>query len=245
MAAKKTSTTTAAPAPAPAEAAAPATEGGKKKRQKPSITPPGIAAYPKLLGDPDTKFKPEGVFSVKLKFKSRNEPGVDAMLTKFENTIEAAKKAAAADADYMKALKKKGKKLTECDRSFFIDEDTGEVTVNFKMIASGKSKKDGKPWDRRPAVFDIRNEPVPQETKLGSGSTLKIAYTFEPFYTALGYGCSIRLEAAQVIKLVEWGQGNAESYGFANEDAGEEGDEEGTGEGGEDADAGTGDEGDF
>lgn len=240
MATAKKSTSTPAPV---ADETPVATEGGKKKRQKPSITPPGIAAYPKLLGDPDTKFKAEGVFSVKLKFKNRDVPGVDAMLTKFENTIEQAKKLAAADADYMKGLKKKGKKLTECDRSFFIDEDTGEVTVNFKMTASGKSKKDGKAWDRRPAVFDVRNEPVPQDTKLGSGSTLKIAYTFEPFYTALGYGCSLRLEAAQVIKLVEWGQGNAESYGFANEDAGEEGDEEGAED--TDADEGTGDEKDF
>ena len=202
----------------------------KKKRQKPSTTPPFIAAYPKVLGEPDTKFKPEGVWSVKAKFASRNEPGVDAMLQKFEATIEAAKELAKADKDYLAGLKKKGKKLAECDRSFFIDEDTGEVTVNFKMTASGKSKKTGKEWTRRPGVFDVRGAVVPQDTKLGSGSTLKASYTFEPFYTALGYGCSIRLEAIQIIKLVEWGSGNAESYGFANEDAGEDGDEEGSDE---------------
>ncbi len=211
----------------------------KKKRQKPSTSPAGIAVYPRLLGDPDTKFKAEGVWSVKVTFANREVPGVDAMLTKFEETIEEARKAAAADADHMKALKKKGKKLAPADRSFTIDEDTGEVTVNFKMTASGKSKKTGKDWTRKPAVFDKNNQPLPEETKLGSGSLIKVAYTYEPFYTALGYGCSIRLEAVQVLKIVEWGGGNAESYGFeASDDSDEDGDSEGAEEGAEEGEEG-------
>lgn len=53
-----------------------------------------------------------------------------------------------------------------------------------------------------------------------------MAYTLEAFSTALGIGCSCRLEAVQIIKLVSGGQKDAAGYGFGAEDSGFVGQEE-------------------
>lgn len=193
-----------------------------KKKAPIFTTPVGRAHYPRILGEPDTKFKPEGVWSVKAEFQL-SDPAVSKMLDRFEQVISEAKNNAKADQDYMLSLKKRKKALAEADRSFVVDEDAGTVTVNFKMTASGKSKKTGKAWERRPAVFGADNTPIDPQAKVGSGSEVRVAYTCEPFYTAVGYGCSIRLEAVQVVKLVEWGM-DAGAFGFeaamdADEDA--------------------------
>ena len=176
-------------------------------------TPRGTAQYPRILGEPDTKFNPAGVWSIKVVF-DLSDVKVAEMVKRFEDTIAEAKNNARADETYMSNLKKRKKTLTEADRSFVVDEDAGTVTVNFKMTASGTSKKTGKAWSMRPTVFTPDGNLASPETRVGSGSTVQVSYTCAPFYTAVGYGCSIRLNGVVIRKLVEWGMGSAASHGF-------------------------------
>lgn len=101
------------------------------------------------------------------------------------------------------------------------DEPTGEYEFNFKMKASGVSKKTGKPWTRKPAVFNAKGKPMSDEekAKVGGGSVVKVAYEITPFYTAaLGAGVSLRLEAVQVLELKSFQARDASAFGFGEEE---------------------------
>src|SRR5438093_141726 len=73
----------------------------------------------------------------------------------------------------------------------------------FKMRASGVDKETKQPWQRRPPLFDAKRKPL-IDREIGAGSEIKVAFTITPFYTSLvGAGVALRLEAVQVIKLVQ------------------------------------------
>lgn len=191
-----------------------------EKKEKPQrfVTPVGIASYPRLLGKPDVKFNEAGVWGVKLVFNDMDSPKVQAFKQQLEDLVEVARKEAMEDKEYVAALRKKGKKVTPAELPFFIDGETGALTVGFKMTASGVSKKTGDAWTRKPAVFNADGTPIDPEARLGSGSEMQVSYTLGAFHNGLGYGISLRLEAVRVLKVVEWGQGDASSYGFEVEE---------------------------
>jgi hypothetical protein len=61
---------------------------------------------------------------------------------------------------------------------------------------------------------------VKGDIKLGGGSTIRVSYEIVPFVSPIGAGASLRLKGVQVIDLVEWGSGNADYYGFGEEEGG-------------------------
>lgn len=187
------------------------------KKRPIHITPAGTALYPKL-GEPDTKFKAEGTYSVKLRLNGADADELIAI-------CDAATEEAYTDAIAEAKNERDKKKIKRADPSYTPEEDedgneTGCMLFNFKMVASGISKKDNKPWTRVCPVFDAKRKPIdPKKIKIGSGSIVKVAYDAMPFYTAaLGAGCSLRLEAVQVLELHEWGNKDAASFGFGEED---------------------------
>ena len=90
------------------------------------------------------------------------------------------------------------------------------------MTASGVSKKTGRPWQRKPAIFDSQGTPITsfkENNDIWNGTVLKVAYELRPFYSpSFGAGCSQVLNAVQIIKLVAGSSRNAEDFGFAAED---------------------------
>jgi hypothetical protein len=184
-----------------------------KKAKLPTFTSPrGVARYPHLNA-PDTKFNKAGVYRVDLLLKGAD---AETLIEKFNTAYgEAVAKAAAEN---------KGKKIKKADVPYSAVTDdegneTGETKFSFKMTASGV-RKDGTPWQRRPTIFDAKGQPV-KDAKIGGGSEIKVAYSLMPFYTAaVGAGISLRLEAVQVLKLVEWGGRDAKGYGFSSEEEG-------------------------
>ena len=70
----------------------------------------------------------------------------------------------------------------------------------------------------RPSIFDAKCNPL-TDVKVGAGTEGKVAFTILPFYaTLIAAGVSLRLEAVQIIKLVEPpGERTAASYGFIEE----------------------------
>lgn len=188
-------------------------------------TPKGVASWPRLH-EPDTKFKDEGEYSIKLRLSGSAAAELVAVLeAAADESYEAAKKQIAE----AKAKEKNPKRRAEIKERADVpykelyenDEPTGEYEFNFKMKASGVSKKTGKPWTRKPAVFNAKGKPMSDEekAKVGGGSVVKVAYEITPFYTAaLGAGVSLRLEAVQVLELKSFQARDASAFGFGEEE---------------------------
>ena len=173
-------------------------------------TPKGVFVYPRL-STPDTKFNEAGVYSVKVKLEGKEAAALKKEIDAgIKASLEAARKEAKNPV--------KAKKMKQADPPYSEQED-GSTDFNFKMTASGISKKTDKPWSRKPALFDAKGKPLAEDLMIGGGSVGKVSYEMSPFYTALvGAGVSLRLEAVQIIELVEWTGGTATSYGFEEEE---------------------------
>lgn len=189
-------------------------------------TTKGRAIFPRLSGEPDTKFNKLGVWSVKLAQSGAEGAQLIA-------DIEAARKEALAEAEVQyqektkeyKALTPKqraGKKPPEkpkmADAPYFVDEESGDVTFTFKLTASGETK-DKKPFTQKPALFDASGKPIKGDIKIGGGSVIRVSYELNTFVAPIGAGASLRLKGVQIIELIEFG-GDATYYGFEPEEGG-------------------------
>lgn len=170
-------------------------------------TPAGIAQYP-YLTKPDTKFNPDGEYKISVEI-----PGAAAQDTVTFLDEQFAASVAKAKKD------NPGKKIKEGDVPYSVNDDTGKVTVRFKLKAK-VTPKQGDPFEQRPALFDAKGKPIGADAKIGGGSKVKVAYELVPYYTAIaGAGISLRLKAVQVIDLVEFSGGaSSEAYGFGEEE---------------------------
>lgn len=186
--------------------------------KKLSVSPKGTFVYP-WLNKPDTKFKEEGEYRVRLRCKA-DAPGVEDLIEAIDEGVAQAVATARSEA----ANPAKAKKVKPCeDKPYQMEEDddgneTGYVLFNFKMKASGVSKKSGETWERRPRIFDATGTPLPKGTSIGGGTVGKISFELAEFYNVkLGAGVTLRMEGVQVIKLVEFGGRDAKGYGFGDE----------------------------
>ena len=209
------------------------------------VTPRGVFRYPRL-NVADTKFKEGGEYSVQLVLAQEAAEGLMQLVTEahddwYKRYAAEKKKAKAAPrkkADYPY--------IVEIDPE--TEQETGNVIFKFKMTASGISKKTGRPWSRRPAVFDAKGKPVDLDAvSIWGGSEGKVAFSMFEYESTpqQGAGISLKIEAVQLLKLVEGStEREANDFGFEEEEgySEEETTEETTG----DADAETGeDTGDF
>lgn len=192
------------------------------KRVKPEqfVTPAGVFVFPKL-GEPDTKFKDEGEYSVKLRLSAE---AAAPLLAKLEPLHEAALEKGRGEFAKLPVASRKKLQDLKVNPLFSLDYDedeneTGDLLFNFKMTASGVSKKTGKPWTRAPRVFDAAKN-VMDGSIVWGGTVGKVAFTVNPYFVSGQGTCglSLRLEAVQVIDLVSGGQRNADAYGFGEED---------------------------
>lgn len=205
------------------------------------IAPAGVALYPKF-NEPDTKFKAEGQYSVKLRLSAED---AQELIDEIDSLADEAFETALSEAKN----EREKKKIKRADPAYSAEEDedgkeTGNFLFNFKMTASGVSKKTGKEWTRTCPVFDAKRKPIDLKNILiGSGSVVKVAYVLSPFSTAIGVGVSLRLEAVQVLELREWGNRDASAFGFGDEEGFEA--EENTGSVFNEGDDGEEKDGDF
>ena len=193
-----------------------------KKQKLPSFTTPkGVFKWPRL-NEPDTKYKAEGLYSVKLIL---DEQSAKALIAKLQPHFDAA--VAEAKEKYA-ALPVKTRKEKEFKTNKFFspvydedtEEETGDVEFNFKMTASGVSKKTGKPWTRKPRIFDAKGKPMVTIPAIWGGTVGKVAFEVMPFFNAAQCeaGLSLRLDAVQIIDLVSGGGKSASAYGFGEEE---------------------------
>lgn len=161
---------------------------------KNKVTPRGVFVYP-CLTKPDTKYNPEGVYSVKLRLPAEvAQPLVDEVVAAIDAKVEE-----------VKASGKVKGRIKRVDPSYVVDEETGDVTFNFKMKASGK-RKDGTTFTQKPTLKKHDLTDVGPDVRIWGGSEGKVAFEMVPFYTGgLGAGVSLRLKGVQVLKLVTGG----------------------------------------
>ncbi len=182
------------------------------------VTAPGRAIYPHLHA-PDTKFDKAGVYSTKL--LQEPSPARDSLVKQLETALAESLAKAKKEANDKKPGS--GSKIKQADLPWTEELDsegneTGNLTFNFKLKASGKTRE-GVEFTQSPKLFDAKGTPLPQGTKIGGGSTVKVAFEINQFYTAaVGAGLSLRLKAVQVLDLKTWEGGNAKSYGFGEEE---------------------------
>ncbi len=200
-----------------------------KAPQRPTHTSPkGAFKFPKLT-TPDTKFKAEGEYSVKLVVAS-DAPGVSDLISKCDKAAAESLKDAKANAKNVAEAKKWETKYlpyahVEDEET---GEPTGEVEFKFTMRASGVSKKTGKPWTRKPSLFDAKGKPITGEPEIGGGTIGKISFQLIPYAPTptVGASAKLALEAVQIIELRQFGGKSASSYGFDEEEGYEYANEE-------------------
>lgn len=152
------------------------------------VSPIGEAEYPHLQV-PDTKFDSEGVYNCKLKIKIED---ATQMIADIENAINELA---------TRVSKQKNKNVKK--HLPYENKEDGYVTFIFKVKASGKNNTTQEVFHRRIVVMDSNKKPLSEETRIWSGSTLKIAYIMREWATdAQGVGIQLQPKAVQVINLV-------------------------------------------
>lgn len=199
----------------------------------PKVRTPALTALWANLNTPDTKYKAEGKYTVKGAFEADTDISnlreqAQALIDeKYDEVIE----------EITEKLKKQGKKgliekrvaeieKRDLDEIFKPEEDgdtgeeTGRIIINAGMTASGISKKTNKPWKRRPDIFSAKGKKLDRPPQIGSGSTMKLNVELYPYYAPNDkvVGVSFRLNAAQLLTLVQFGERDASGYGFEEED---------------------------
>jgi len=195
------------------------------------ISPKGIAAYPRL-NKPDTQFDANGVYKAPLKIDTDEQAGAkfkDYLDDLAEKAFDQAVAEAVEKGEFKtEALARKKIKRADLPYSVVEDEDgeeTSVIKVNFKMKARVKSRKTGEEFELKPKIFDAHKNELAKCPAVYSGSVLKVAFKPIFWYTKqLGAGVKLQLEAVQIIELVSGsGGGDADSYGFGEEDGYEAG----------------------
>lgn len=160
--------------------------------------------------EPSTKFNKEGVYSANI------------LLSKEEGE-KLAEEIKAVRTEQFKTYGKKTKvaDLTRCIPYETVNEETGEGTPDAegRYILKTTAKafiENGKPKVKIP-VFDAKQNPV-KDVRIGAGTVARLSISLEGYSVAGKTGVSVKLKAVQIIDLVEYGNGSAESYGFGDED---------------------------
>lgn len=168
------------------------------------ITPAGKSLYARVQ-TPDTHFDANGLYHLDLLLEPQAAQGLIDRLTSALDDFMAQDSAVAA-------AKAKGRQVLEAP--FYEEMQDGTYRFKFKQRAK-ITAKDGSVIDKHVAVFDSKVKPINKE--IGNGSTVRVSYTINPYYTpsTRTAGVSLRLVGVQVLDLIEFG---SDDCGFTAED---------------------------
>lgn len=204
-----------------------------RKKDPEFKTPRLVWRFPKIdKPDYGTKEfpKPKGEYSIQAIAKA-DDPLIKAFLDKlkplYEQAISEGKDAfAKLKVDSRKKLQKdngkEGIKVNDLFTALYdqeTEEPTGEIVFKFAMAASGE-RKDKSKWTAKPRVFDAKGQPITTIPEIWSGSEGIVAFSARPYFIpgTGAVGLKLRLQAAQLLKLVQGGGRDAAGYGFGEED---------------------------
>ncbi len=218
----------------------------QKQKNERFVTPRAPAIWPRLNA-PDTKFDSDGVYSAKLAFDG-DDDAANALIGKLKAKRDAAFKEFISE----NPKHKKVAKVVDFFHAEIDDEgeETGRITMNFKMKAKVTAKKTGKVYTMKPTILNAKKVVLKNPPNIGSGSTLKVSFEAIPYFNAKDkeFGLTLRLVAVQVIELVEFGGTAAAANDFDDEDGydgeGVERDDSDDGDDADDEDEEDGEDGD-
>lgn len=184
----------------------------KKKALKLRLnTPEGTAKFP-WLTEPDTRFNPDGEYSVNL-IIPEDDPKTQALVAKIEKIWE----------DFKKTLK--GAKLKQTptlgfDKEYTDDGDeTGNLIFKFKAKTGYTDDKGNRKELQPPKLFDAKLKPMTNGVPVWGGSTMIVNFTPQAYDHGKNLGITLRLNACQIIQLVTAGGGaSADAYGFSEQE---------------------------
>lgn len=180
----------------------------KKGDHYANIMTPIAECYFAQLNTPNTRFKPEGEYSITLIFDPKNPEWESFQALVAEMEKRAAETAEAKNTNpYRKPrpiLNDYGEGLLKADRNRETNEPTGNLRITFKngaFITRGDNKT--------PVViglFDSAANRIPQTERplIGNGSKVRVRATLGTYNTAMGYGVRARLSDVQIIDLVAY-----------------------------------------
>lgn len=144
-------------------------------------TPEGIANWP-FLTEPDFKYDKGGVYKVELEIPRCNES---------DNLFEL----------IQKEIKEAGPdSLKEGKPPINYDKENDSYRIRLAMTRHVINKIKGIDFIQKPQIFDVFNNPWPEDIKIQSGAILKCAFVIAPYCTNIR-GVTLRLTHVQVIQL--------------------------------------------
>jgi hypothetical protein len=177
----------------------------KEMNNEKMTTPKGIALYPHL-DKPDTKFDDIGVYQLSLRLAK--EEGVE-----LQNTLQ---EILNKHTDLIKKQTGKDPKIQPLPIKENTDAEGNEV-LDFKFKLKPQLRtRSGEIIEQRPQIFDAGLKPM-GKVGIGNGSTVKVSFVAAPYQAPIGAGVSLRLNAVQVIDLIQY-NGGADGSGFAVEE---------------------------
>lgn len=202
------------------------TDKNQKRVRVKLVSPKATFRYPKL-NEPDygTDDYPieGGAYSVQLVLPAEDAKVlIDQLQPHYEKAIaegqEKFDQLPVAQRKKHGALKEQMFYTEEFDKE--TEEPTGNVIFKFKMKASGKDKKTGKPWSRKPTIFDAKGKPMNPVPSIWGGTTGKVSLEVGGYFVQgqVMAGISLSLNAVQIIDLRSGGGGDAASHGFGEEE---------------------------
>lgn len=193
----------------------------------------GTFLYPHVT-EPDTKFvKPHGEYHTKFaqdaevaapmikKLTRILDEYMDEQLPIISKRMDGLKgaKLKKAQETYKRASNREINPLFE-DEVDDEAEETGRVIFKFKLKAVVETEK--KTWEQKPRLFDGKAQPIEGDVNIWTGSEGKCQIEVFPYFMEKDavFGLSLRLKAAQVIKLVSGSGASASDCGFGEEEDG-------------------------
>ena len=189
-------------------------------------SPEGTAIWPALTTP--TNFKGEGPLSYECKLKlDHRAEGVEGFIGSLEEAVDEGmeqlneQRVRFGEKPLTATQFKKRAPLPFQDELDDEGNETGFIIVKAKLKAERKIK--GEMVAQRPALFDASGFPFNPDTPVWSGSTVKLAVQPAPYFVpALGYGVTLRLKAAQILRVVNATNDNLDAGDFGFDQSADE-----------------------
>lgn len=167
----------------------------------------GSAMWVKVF-EPDTKFNPDGVYSVDLL-----KPQLEA--TKLSDYLEGLV-SERLEEEMKQNPKYKDKLSTHLPFEEDTDQDgnpTGDIKFKFKLDAVGK-RRDGNTYTQKPLVVDSKLTPMNGDKMIGNDSIINVSFEPRTYFIPATkiVGVKLHLVGVQVLQLEEYGGGASSMF---------------------------------
>lgn len=167
----------------------------------------GTALWAKVF-EPDTKFVPEGQYTIKV-----SVPAAEAaeLCEQLDSMAQAKLTEVVKEQPKLKALLSTTPAyIPEYDEA---GNETGNILFNTKLKAV-LTRRDGTKAYQKPIVVDAKRTPMTGKELIGNGSKVTVAIDAVPYMmpATKSVGVSLRLKGVQVIELVEYGASAASMF---------------------------------